>query len=148
MRNLLCVAVFAIVSAVNAQEKDPPPGQPPQLWLAQAEASDGKLIIQISRQDYKAPRQAVPKEPMKWDKLRSVVIGQNAQAFGVDGKPLEPRYLVKALAEPKGVAVFVRQRIRGTADELADPAPFYLGMLREGTVVLVVFGADIYPLAP
>jgi hypothetical protein len=80
---------------------------------------------------------------MKWANLRKVTLGQTVRAFGVDGKPVEARAVLKALTEPKGVAVFVRYY-----QPLLDPDPFYLAMLREGTIVLVVAAEDVFDLKP
>jgi hypothetical protein len=145
---LLCGTLLSIVPAARAEEKDPPPGESPQLWLASAAQRDGKVVIQIAHQDYVEPRKPVVAEAMKWKNFRQVTLGETVQAFGVDGKPLEPKSVLKALAEPKCVAVFVRNYVRDRPKDLADPDPFYLAMLREGTVVLVVGGGDIFPLEP
>jgi hypothetical protein len=145
---LLSVTWLGLLPDVNAREKDPPPGEPPQLWLASAARQDGKVMIQIARQEYKAPRTPDVAEAMRWEDLRQVALGQGVQAFGVDGKMLEPEFVLKALAERRGVAVFVRNNVRERPKDLTEPDAFYLAMLREGTIVLVAAGADIYPLAP
>jgi hypothetical protein len=80
---------------------------------------------------------------MKWEYKRKVTLGQGIRAFGVNGKPVEPESVLKALTEPKGVAVFVRYY-----RPLIDPDPFYLALLREGTIVLVVAAEAIGPLVP
>jgi hypothetical protein len=59
---------------------------------------------------------------------------------------LEPKAVLNALAEAKCVAVFVGQHISKQPRGLCDPDPFYLALLREGTIVLIVTGADIFPL--
>jgi hypothetical protein len=83
------------------------------------------VVIQIARPEYVAPRKSVAAEAMKWDNLRPVALGPTAQAFGVDGKPMGPESVLKALAEPKGVAVFVRF-YRTEGGGLLDPDPFYM----------------------
>ena len=52
--------------------------------------------------------------------------------------------LLKALAEPKGVAVFIRSNVK---DPEAPPA-FYRSLFREGTIILVVQSQDIYNPKP
>ena len=52
--------------------------------------------------------------------------------------------VLKALAKPKGVAVFVRTK----ESDPTKPEPFYLAFLREGTIVLIVNHKDIYPQEP
>ena len=148
MRTLALTASLLIGPVGNAQEKQPPPGEPPQLWRAAAAQQDGKIIIQIAHQQYVDPRKPVPREAMRWENWRPVTLGETARAFGVDGKALEPRAVLKALAEPKLVAVFVHQHISSRPRDLNDPEPYYLAMLREGTIVLIVCGSDIFPLRP
>ena len=139
----LAVAMLVVAPAAIAEEKPPPPNEPPHLWRATASEQDGKVVIQIARPEYVAPRKAVADEVMEWRNLRRVTLGETVRAFGADGKRVEPKAVLKALAEPKGVAVFVRYY-----RPLSDPDPFYLAMLREGTIVLVVDGADVYDLKP
>jgi hypothetical protein len=145
---LLSVTWLSVLPVGRDLEKDPPPGEPPQLWLASAVEENGKVVIQVARPEYKVPRKPAVAEPMKWEKLRRVTLGQGVRAFGVDRKPLEPKFVLKALAGPRGVAVFVRNNVRDRPRDLTEPDSFYLGLLREGTIVLVAAGEDIYPLAP
>jgi len=149
MRVLMLLSVMLpwFVVVAGAQEKLPPPNKSPQLWRASASLRDEKVVIQIARPEYEAPRKAVAAEVMKWDNLRTVTLGETVKAFGVDGKPLGPESVLKAIAKPKGVAVFVRF-YRTKSGGLIDPDPFYLAMLREGTIVLVVAAEDIGPLPP
>ena len=140
---VLSVIFLSVTLVGSVQEKQPPPNEPPNLWRASASQEDGKVVIQIARPEYVAPRRPVPDEAMKWQSLRSVTLGKTVRAFGVNGKSVEPKAVLKALAEPKGVVVFVRFH-----EPLSDPDPFYLGMLREGTIILVVNGGDIYDLRP
>src|SRR5262249_43813012 len=132
----------------SAQEKQPPPGEPPHLWRATAAQQDGKIVVQIAHQDYAEPRKSVPREAMQWVNWRPVTLGETVQAFGVDGKALDPKAVLKALGDPKLVAVIVRQHISSRPRDLSDPEPSYLAMLREGTIVLIVTGDDIFPLRP
>jgi hypothetical protein len=46
---LLLATLLLAVPAGNAKEKDAPPGEPPQLWLASASRQDGQVVIQIAR---------------------------------------------------------------------------------------------------
>jgi hypothetical protein len=81
---------------------------------------------------------------MKWFNLRKVTLGKTVQVFRANGKPAEPSFVLKALAKPRGVAVFIRTQ----GSDPAKPDPFYLALLREGTLVLVVSEKDIYPQEP
>lgn len=145
MRVMSSVLVILLsgVSAGIPQEDRPPPNEPPQLWRASASEQDGKVILQITSPEYVAPRKAVPAEPMKWRALKPVTLGKTVHAFGTDGKRVESKSVLKALAKPKGVAVFVQFH-----RTLLNPDPFYLDMLREGTIVLVVAAEDISDPVP
>jgi hypothetical protein len=103
------------------------------LWRASASERDGRVIVRIASPEYVAPRKAVPAEAMRWRELKPVAFGESAHAFGVDGRRLGSKAVLNALREPKGVAVFVRFN-----RPLLEPDRFYLAMLREGTIVLVV----------
>jgi hypothetical protein len=148
MRTLVLSALLLIVPGAIAQEKQPPPGEPPQLWRASAAQQDGKIVIQIAHQQYVEPRKSDQREAMRWENWRPVTLGETVRAFGVDGKALEPMAVLKALGEPKLAAVIVRQHVPGQPRDLSDPEPSYLAILREGTIVLIVTGADIFPLKP
>ena len=129
---IIVVALMCAVSA-SAHGDQPPPNQPPQLWRAAAMEHDGNVVIQISRPKYEVPRKAASAEAMNWHDLKKVTLGTSVRAFGDNGKRVESKAVLKALRQPRGVAVFVR-----FYEPLLDPDPFYLAMLREGTIVFVV----------
>ena len=111
MRKLALATLLLIVPAGNAQQKQAHPGYPPTLLLASASQQDGKVIIQIAQpgpvpppEDGKRERDAVMTE---WVNLNKVTLGETVQAFGVDGERVGAKAVLKALAEPKGVAVFI-----------------------------------------
>ena len=143
---LLLVALLLVVPAGDSQEKQAAPGQAPHLWLASAAERDGKVVIQIARAWPKASKakENPAADVMVWDNLRKVTLGETVQAYAVDGKRVEAKTVLKALAKPKGVAVFVRIY----NFDPPNPPPFYLALLREGTIVLVVEGSDVYELVP
>jgi hypothetical protein len=118
------------------------------LWQASAAKQGEKIVIQIAHQEYVDPRKPVSREAMQWENWRPVTLGETVRAFRANGKALEPGEVLKALAEPKLVAVFVRQHIPSQPRDLSDPEPYYLAMLREGTIALIVTGSDIFPLRP
>lgn len=121
-----------------------PPGNPPKLWLASAVSVDGNVVVQI----YEAWPSNLDDHPAAddiiWRELRPVTLGETVQAFGVDGEPLAADVVLEALENPTGVAVF--ERIYPF--DASEPPEFYRMLLREGTVILVVDGADIRELAP
>ena len=129
---VLSVAVACIVNA-KAHDDTPPPNEPPQLWRASATEQEGEVVIQIARPEYETPRRAVSAETMKWRNLKKVTLGASVLAFGVDGKRVESKAVAKTLHQPTGVVVFVR-----FYEPLLEPDPFYLAMLREGTIIFVV----------
>jgi hypothetical protein len=152
---LLSATLLLLVRVGSAQEKDTPPGQPPQLWLASASKQDGRVVIQIAKPEergglggrggFEPGVKSLPATTvMKWSNLRKVTLGKTAQAFRVKGERAEPKTVLKALAKPKGVAVFVRTK----ESDPTRPDPFYLALLREDTLVLVVNDKDIYPEKP
>jgi hypothetical protein len=133
----------------NAQGKQPPPGEPPQVWLASAVQQDGKVVIRFAHPEYVEPRKAVVADVMKWqDWGRTASLGDGVRAFGVNGKALDAKAVLNALAQPKGVVVFVRNHVRERPEDLSGPDAFNLDLFREGTIVLVVAGEDIFPLNP
>ena len=81
---------------------------------------------------------------MTWSNFPKVTLGKTVHAFGVDDKPAAQCAVLKALAKPKGVAVFVRTK----GSDPISPDPFYLALLREDTLILIVHAKDIYPEVP
>ncbi len=136
-------AVLFFVASASPHDDKPPPNEPPQLWRASATVQGEEVVIQIARPEYEVPRKAVSAEAMKWHNLGTVILGKSIRAFGVDGKHVGSKVVLEALREPKGVAVFVR-----FYEPLLDPDPFYLSLLREGTVVFVVAADAIFDPVP
>ena len=146
MRVLVVAVVLTVVPAGRAQEK-PPPGPAPALWLALAIQREGKVVVQIWMPGPPPPPtdpKEKPAEGSVWVDLRKVTLGETVQAFGVDGERLGAKVVLKALAEPRGVPVFIRSNVK---DPEAPPA-FYRSLFREGTVILVVRSQDIYNPKP
>jgi hypothetical protein len=147
----LTALLFAGLAAAQEKEKDTAPrGDSPRLLQAQATQIDGKVVIRI---DHPAEQGAGPLVRvegggslpaymvMRWLEMRKLTLGKTVQAYHTNGKPADAEDVLKALAKPKGVAVFVRAKA-------AKPEPFYLGLLREDTLALVVESKDLYPLEP
>jgi hypothetical protein len=143
---ILPLAVFLLfVSAAFSQQKEAHPGYPPTLLLASASDQEGKVVVQISRPGPVPPpadgKEKPGERPMtEWVPLREVTLGETVQAFGVDGKPVEPKAVLKALAKPKGVGVFMRSY----DNDPLTPPEFYRELFREGTLLLVVKPDDLY----
>ncbi len=134
MRLIFLLSVL-MAWGVNAKAQDdrPPPNEPPQLWRASAWEQEGEIVVQIARPEYETSRKVQSGETMKWRNLKKVKLGESVRAFGVDGKQVESKVLMKTLQQPTGVVVFVR-----FFEPLLDPDPFYLAMIREGTIIFVV----------
>jgi hypothetical protein len=149
------IGLLIFTSFASAQFKDTAPrGDSPKLWQASGVLVDGKVLIQIAR----PAEQATPdggRRPdgvviqpsgvvMNWvNDPRKMTLGKNVIAYRADGKVMEADAVLKALAKPKGVAVFVRTDV-----SKAKPEAFYLGLLREDTIALVAEEKDIYPTEP
>jgi hypothetical protein len=149
MRIVALAALLLIVPATEAQQKQAHPGYPPTVLLASAAEEKGKVAIQMSRPGPVLPPDDGKLKPgdrymTEWVKLRKVTLGDKVQAFGVDGKPVGAKAVLKALAKPKGVAVFMRSY----ANDPLTPPLFYRDLFREGTLILVVHPEDLYNPKP
>lgn len=148
---LLSTALLVFVSDGSAQERVAPAGEPLHLWLASALQDGREVIVQIaSPAEQGGPgggelRPGVGTLPtttvMRWVNRQKVVLGKTVSAYRVGrdsaGLPgyllVQPDAVLKALAKPTGVAVYVRTK----DSDPARPDTFYLALLREGTIVLV-----------
>jgi len=154
MRNLVLVSMtlLMLVSTINAEEKDTAPrGDSPRLLKASATQKDGRIIIEIAEPVEQGAGPLVHSPGvgslpatmvMNWVAFKKFTLGKTVLALHVDGKVAEPEMVLKALAKQKGVAVFIRANVQ------AKPEPFYLSLLREETIVLVVGHKDFYPVEP
>jgi hypothetical protein len=157
-RSLILAVIFVHVSSAlaQAQFKDTAPrAESPKLWQASAAMVDGKVLIQLARPveqgtpDGVRRADGVVMQPSgtvwNWvDFPKKMTLCKNVIAFHADGKVVEPDVVVKALAKPTGVAVFVRPNV----SKETRPEAFYLHLLREDTIVLVAEQKDIYPTEP
>ncbi len=152
---IISIGLLVFSSFAGAQFKDTAPrGDSPKLWQASAVLVDGKVLIHIARPTEQATPDGgrrpdgVVVQPsgavMNWvDDPRKMTLGKNVIANRTDGKAIEGDAVLKALAKPKGVAVFVRTDV-----SKSKPEPFYLGLLREDAIALVAEEKDIYPTEP
>jgi hypothetical protein len=149
MRISALVALLLFVPAGNSQENQDHPGYPPTILLASATEVGGKVVIQLSRPGPVPPSvdgKVKPGDRFKteWVPLRKVTLGETVQAFAVDGKPVEPKAVLKVLAKPKGVGVFMRNY----ANDPVTPPAFYRDLFREGSLLLVANPGDLYNPKP
>lgn len=154
MRPFALLPLFCSMTAFAGPEANAPRGEPPRLWLASASEQKGDVVIRIS-----TPTEKGAGEParglgpgvqslgattvMTWDELGTVTLGKTAEAFRANGERADRATVLKVLAKPKGVAVFVR-----TEAERPQLEPFYLSLLREDVLILTVRSSDLYPNAP
>jgi hypothetical protein len=137
MRMLAFLSAMLLLPATvgSAQEKDAPPGPPPQLWLASASEQNGEVVLQLAKPEerlgtsgqggFEPGVKTLPAETvMKWGNLQKVTLGKTVQAFRVKGERAEPSTV------------------------LTRPDPFYLALLCEDTLVLVVNHKDLYSDKP
>lgn len=144
-------AVFALVLVVPlgaVPKKDGPPAYSPTFMQASASQRGQDVIVQLFRPGPTIPPED-PQAPydryrLEWVAVNPVTLGKTAHAFGTDGKPLDARAVLRCLAQPKGVAVF----LRSYPNDPETPAEFYRCLLRPGLVILMVKPQDIYNAPP
>lgn len=149
MRIPALVALLLIPVAGQAQEDRRHPGYPPTILLASAAEEGGKVVILMSRPGVEAPPVDAKVEPgdryeTVWVPLKKVTLGETVQAFGVDGQPVTPKAVLKALSKPNGVGVFLRSH----ANDPEKPPAFYRRLFAEGTLLLVAKPDDLYNPMP
>ncbi len=109
----------------------------PQIGLASAVEKDGKVIIEVfelrevMRMKLEG-RGDVFIEKRHWLTLTTGTLGNDIRAYQLDGKPADPKAVLKALAKPRGVAYF----LGFDKAKPVQPDPFYLSLLKEGSIVL------------
>jgi hypothetical protein len=149
MRTRTLIVFLWIAAPVAAVDPPPHPGYPPTMLRGSAVEEKGKVVVQLYQPGPVTPAD-LPKVKSgdryetEWVPLNKLTLGETVKAFGVDGKPIEPKKLVQALAKPKGVVVFLRSYAN---DPLVPPA-FYRELLREATVILVAAPDQLYNPPP
>ncbi|MBI1321573.1 hypothetical protein GC170_00075 [bacterium] len=146
------IAVFSLTVIAVAQDFPPVPnGSGPSTQLARAVEKDGAIVVRFSELRSQTVSYQIVKDGVTIDQQRAVwkwadipidvkVDGKVVRVLGADGKPIDPKTLLKRLAKPSPVAVF-------TIYEGQDiqPDPFYLKMLGKD---VLVFAAPYDKLAP
>lgn len=137
MRMLLTFAMLFLLSTAAFAQAPVPKGEAPRIGLASAVEKDGKVIIEIF-EVREVMRMKMPKggdvfiEKRHWSALTTGTLGKDIRAYRPDGKPAAPKEVLDALARPGGVAYFLGHDKR----KPVQPDPFYLGLLREGSIGL------------
>jgi hypothetical protein len=76
-----------------------------------------------------------------WSVLTTGTLGKDMRAYRTDGMAAAPQEVLKALRKPRGVAYFLGYN-KGRP---VQPDPFYLGMLKEGSIVLAFDRPELAP---
>jgi hypothetical protein len=149
MRMLLSLALLSLLGTAAFAQAPVPKGEAPRIGLASAVEKDGKVVIEVFELREVA-RMKLPDrgdvfiEQRHWLALTTGTLGKDIRAYRPDGKPAAPREVLKALARPRAVAYFF-----GSAKgKPVQPDPFYLGLLREGSVGLALDCLDLSPPTP
>jgi len=149
MRMLLCLAMLSLLSAAAFAQAPVPKGEAPRIGLASAVEKDGKVLIEIFELR-EVMRMKMPKggdsfiEKRHWLTLTAGTLGQDIRAYRPDAKPATPREVLNALAQPRGVVYFIGH----DKGKPVQPDPFYLGLLREGSIGLAFDRPNLAPLEP
>ena len=140
MRHVLStLGLLLVASAVTAQEQPTAPKfDPPQIYSAKAVEKDGVVKVQFTAAEFAPPL------GYRWTEKVTLTLGTQVRAFRSDGKVADSSAVLKALAKPTGVFCLVRC----VPDAPTEPDRFYLGMLREDSVILVADSKDINPPGP
>jgi len=137
MRMLLSLAMLSLLSTAAFAQAPVPTGEAPRIGVASAVEKDGKVIIEVFElrevMGMKMPKGGdVFIEKRNWSSLTTGTLGKEIRAYRPDGKPAAPKEVLNALAKPCGVAYFLGSDKR----KPVQPDPFYLGLLREGSIGL------------
>lgn len=147
------VAALALLLGAAPSVGNEPPALPkafpPQFFMAEAFEKGGavqvRFLIPLGRPQ--PVRRVVERDGEKrevvayrpgYDRWHSVVLeadGREVRAFDAAGKPIETQRLPKQLSKPSPVIVFLG----------GEPDPYYLRVLRPGTVVLTAPHEKLVP---
>jgi hypothetical protein len=145
MKKSLLLVLVLLIAAAPADRRDLPTlpkSPPPEVVVAEASEKDGAIWVRFwIPVGSPAPRQlTIEKDGKKmevttytisysrWSRMDLKADGKQVQAFDVEGKEIAPQELPKLLAKRPHVVLF--------KDD--SPDPYYLSVLRPGTVVLKV----------
>jgi hypothetical protein len=133
----LCVLLLCTIA--RADDLPPTPkGIPPLYGVASAAEKEGKVNVELSElRDVARIRVMDHDEFIQmdyWQLLKSGVLGKDIRAYGLDGKPAEPKEVLKALTKPRAVVYFLGY----DKSKPVVPDPLYLSLLKEGSVVLAL----------
>lgn len=137
MRVLLSVAASLLLGTAAFAQAPTPEGVVPRIGLAAAALKDGKVVIDVYELRH-VMRMKMEKagdvfiEKRHWLSLTAGALGKDIRAYRSDGKPATPKEVLAALAKPRGVVYFLGH----DRAKPVQPDPFFLGLLKEGSIVL------------
>lgn len=148
MRMLYSLTLLWLLHGVVLAQAPVPKGQLPQIGLASAVEKDGKVLIEVSELR-EVIRVKMPNggdvflEERHWLTLTSGTLGEDIRAYRPDGKLATTREVLTALAKPRGIVYFLGY------DKMkpAEPDPFFLGLLKEGSLGLAFERPELAPPA-
>ena len=137
MRNSLSLAIVLVLGSVASAQAPVPTGQAPRFGLATATEKDGKVRIEVFelREIMRVKPAAagdVFVEQRHWAPLTTGTLGKDIRAYRPDGKLAASEDVLKALVKGRGVAYFMGFE----KNREIQPDPFYLGLLKDGSVAL------------
>ncbi len=137
-RCLNALIVFLFASVVVAEDVPPPKGVKPSFGLASAVEKDGKVVIELleARDLVGIPVMDHIEfiEMPNWLPLATATLGKDIRAYRLDGKPADPKEVLKALGKRRSVVYFLGY----DKAKPVQPDTFYLSALEKGSVVLAL----------
>jgi hypothetical protein len=149
MRMLLSLAMLSLLGMLAFAQAPVPKGEAPRIGLASAVEKSGNVIIEVFELR-EVMRMKMPKggdvfiEKRHWLALTTGTLGKDIRAYRPDGKLAAPREVLHALAKPRGVTYFLGY----DKAKPVQPDPFYLGLLREGSIGLAFDRPELAPPMP
>lgn len=149
MRILLSLAMLLLLRIAAFTQAPVPKGEVPRIGLASAVEKDGKILIEVFElrevMGMKMEKGGdVFIEKRNWSRLTTGTLGKDIRAYRPDGKPAAPKEVLNALAKPRGVAYFLGYDRR----KPVQPDPFFLGILKEGSIALAFDRPELAPPVP
>ena len=131
------LAVLLLLGGAALAQAPVPKGKSPQIGLASAVEKDGKVIIEVFelREVMRMKMENAGDvfiEKRHWLALTTGTLGKDIRAYRPDGQPAAAKEVLNALGKPRGVAYFLGY----DKGKPVQPDPFYLGLLKEGSVAL------------
>jgi len=137
MRMLSCCVLVVFQGAALFAQAPVPKGERPQFGLASAREEDGAVRIEVFElRDIARVKMPVGGdvfiEQRHWLELTRGTLGKDIRAYKPDGTRAGRVQVLSALAKPRGVVYFLGY----DKAKPIEPDPFFLGLLKEGSIAL------------